>query len=66
MREERYPLAWLRPAYHNGLPDLSRVEGVDGLAGLEHDVIGGIHDGVYGTHAGGVDPAAQLQRRLAS
>ena len=36
------------------------VEGVDGLARLEHDVVGRVHDSVYGAHAGGEDPTPHL------
>ena len=37
---------------------------MDGLARLQHDVVGRVHDGVYGPHAGGVDPAPHPKRRL--
>jgi hypothetical protein len=37
---------------------------MDGLAGLEHYVVGRVHDSVYGSHGGSVDPAPHPKRRL--
>ena len=57
---------WPRPPYDDALPHLRRVEGVYGLAGLQHDVVGSIDDGVDGPHAGGVDATPHPERRLLS
>ena len=46
------------------MPHLLRVEGVDRLTGLQHHVVGRVHDGVYGPHPGGVDAAAHPERGL--
>jgi hypothetical protein len=64
--EERDLLSPSRTPHDNALPHLRRVEGVYGLAGLQHDVVGGVDDGVDGPHAAGVYATPHPHRRLLS
>ena len=58
--EHGHLLVWAGAAHHDAAAYLLCVEGVDRLAGLQHRVVGRVHDAVHRAHPGGVQAAAHL------